>query len=46
VNKAESDKVEAETIMALKMLGRNGYNVMKGNPTKDPKFNYLHSKKI
>jgi hypothetical protein len=46
VNKAESDRVEAETIMSLKTLGKSGYNVMKGNPTKDPKFNYLRSKKI
>ena len=45
-NKAESDRVEAETIMSLKMLGKSGYNVMKGNPTKGPKFNYLHSRKI
>ena len=45
-HKAESDRVEAETIMTLKTLGKHGYNVMKGNPTKDPKFNYLRSRKI
>ena len=46
VNKAKSDKVEAETLPTLKILGINDYNVMKRNPNKDTKFNYLCSKKI
>jgi hypothetical protein len=46
VNKAESDRVETETIMTLKTLGKTNYNVMKGNPIKDKKFNYPCSRKI
>jgi hypothetical protein len=46
VNKAKIDKVEAEILPTLKTLGINDYNVMKGNPNKDTKFNYLCSKKI
>jgi hypothetical protein len=44
--KSEADRIEAEMISTLRTLGKNGYNVMNGNPLKDlKKFNYLQSKK-
>lgn len=45
-NKNKCHRIELDMITTLQTLGKNGYNITKGNPYKDSKLKYLRSKGI